>query len=398
MHSRKLIETKIMKYKYQLILIGENEKFFKSLELELQNGFDELKIISDALKIIKEDNIDDYSGGQPAFVIYAGNKNNLTDKQKEIIEKQKLDGNIVLPVFEKSFTDEIPDFLSNQNGVPFNGNLLKIKNIVLEGFELLRKNRKLFISYKRAESSNIAIQLYEFLERNNFDVFIDTHSIDKGEEFQEELWHRMTDCDLILMLNTKEFLNSEWCKQELDKAHLKRIGIVHLLWPDCDFEDFAHLAFSKKLQNKDFEKPIFSDLTKGRLTAEILAEILDLVESSRARNLASRQDWLIADFIQAANDNNVDVNLQYSRYITQRLENGKLKVYIPTVGIPQSINCHNSQKLIKQIEDKEIESITLIYDELSIRNYWLEHLDWLNEYLDVKTLKKSDFNTVFSKL
>jgi len=387
-----------MKYKYQLILLGENEEFFKTLEPELRKGFDELKIISDALKVIREEDIDnEYSGGQPAFVIYAGHKNNMTGRQLEILEKQKLDGNIILPVFDKSFTDEMHDILSNQNGVTHNDNLKKIKNIVLEGFELLRKNRKLFISYKRAESSNIAIQLYEYLEKNNFDVFIDTHSIDKGEEFQEELWHRMTDCDLILMLNTKEFLNSDWCKQELDKAHLKRIGIVHLLWPDCDFVDFAHIAQSLKLHYEDFENSPVADVTKGKLKDDILSDIIDLVESSRARNLASRQDWLITDFTQAANDNKVEVNLQFSRYITQKLDNGKLKVFIPTVGIPQSINCHNSQKLIEQIEKREIESITLLYDELSIRNYWLEHLDWLNDYLKVKTLKKSDFNVVFSK-
>ena len=384
-----------MKYKYQLVLIGENEDLFKSLEIELKKGFDDLKIISDSLKILREIDIEEYSGGQPAFVIYAGHKNNFTGKQKEILEKQKLDGNIILPVFNHNFTDEIPEFLSNQNGINFNDNVQKIKNIVLEGFELLRKNRKLFISYKRSESSNIAIQLYEFLERHNFDVFIDTHSIDKGEEFQEELWHRMTDCDLILMLNTKEFLESNWCKQELDKAHLKRIGIVHLIWPDCDFADFAHIAHSIKLKYQDFDNSPVADVTKGKLKEDILSPILNLVESSRARNLASRQDWLITDFTQAANDKDADVNLQYSRYITQKLDSGKFKVFIPTVGIPQSINCHNSQKLIEKIEDKQIESITLIYDELSIRNNWLEHLDWLNEYLEIKTLKKSDFSKAF---
>lgn len=386
-----------MKYKYQLIFIGENKKLFNELTLQLQKSFDELKIVVDLLKIIYEENIEEYSGAQPAFVIYAGHKDNFTAKQKKILEKQRLDGNTILPIFNKKFTDEIPNFLSNHNGIPYSDNITTISNIVIEGFELLRKNRKVFISYKRDVSSNIAIQLYEFLEKNNFDVFIDTHSIDKGEEFQEELWHRMTDCDLILMLNTKEFLQSDWCKQELDKAHVKRIGIVHLLYPDCDFTDFAHLAFSKKLRFDDFQDSSFSDVTLGKLKDDTLKEIIDLVESSRARNLASRQDSLITDFTQAANDNDVDVNLQYSRYITQKLNNGKLKVYIPTVGIPQSINCQNSQKLIQKIEDKEIASITLIYDEMSIRNYWLEHLDWLNAYLEIKTLKKMDFNKEFIK-
>lgn len=384
-----------MKYKYQLILLGENQGLFKEVVLSLQKSFNELRLVTDLLKVIKKENIVEYTGGQPAFVIYSGHKENLDLLTEEILKNQKLDGNVILPIFYDDFNSEIPDSLSNQNGLKFNDNINKISNIILEGFELLRKTRKIFVSYKRAESSNIAIQLYEFLERNNFDVFIDTHSIDKGEEFQEELWHRMTDCDLILMLNTTGFLESDWCKQELDKAHLKRIGIVHLLWPDCDFVDFAHLAFSLKLKNTDFEKSNFSDLSKGTLKDKVLKDIIDLVESARARNLASRQDSLITEFTQAANDNDIEVNLQYSRYITQLLENGKTKVFIPTIGIPQSINCHNSQKLIARIEKKSIESITLIYDEMSIRNYWLEHLDWLNEHLEIKTLRKQDFNRQF---
>lgn len=386
-----------MKYRYQLIFLGENEDLFKKLKIELINKFDELKLIQDLLKIITEDSISEYSGGQPAFVIYSGIKENFTPEQKEILEKQKLDGNIILPVFDKSFSDEMPELLSNQNGLTFQNNIQKICNIILEGFELLRKSRKIFISYKRSESSNVAIQLYEILERNNFDVFIDTHSIDKGEEFQEELWHRMTDCDVILMLNTKEFLKSDWCKQELDKAHVKRIGIVHLLWPDCDFENFAHLAFSMKLKNADFDKPLFSELSQGRLKQLIIPEIINLVESARARNLASRQDALITEFTQAAHNNNVKVNLQYSRYISQDLSSNKRIIYIPTVGIPQSINCQNSQKLTAKIEKGEINSIHLIYDEMSIRDYWLEHLDWLNNYLEIKTIKKQEFNNWFSK-
>lgn len=386
-----------MKYKYQLVLLGDNETLFRNILLGLQKSFDELKIVVDLLKIIKRDNIKEYSGGQPAFVIYSGTKENFDKETEEILINQKLDGNVILPIFYHDFYEEMPSVLANHNGLKFDDNVNKICNIILEGFELLRKTRKIFISYKRAESSNIAIQLYEFLEQNNFDVFIDTHSIDKGEQFQEELWHRMTDCDLIVMLNTKGFLDSEWCKQELDKAHLKRIGIVHLLWPDCDFADFAHLAFSMKLKNTDFQKSNFTDVTKGTLDNNTLTRITELVETARARNLASRQDALITDFTQAAHDNNIEVNLQYSRYITQSLSNGKTKVFIPTIGIPQSINCHNSEKLISKIENKEIDSITLIYDEMSIRNYWLEHLDWLNVQLKIKTLKKQDFNNEFSK-
>lgn len=386
-----------MKYKYQLIFLGDNYELFRKIKITLTEKFDELKVITDLLKVITNENIDEYSGGQPAYVIYSGNKKELDDTTLKILQKQKFDGNIILPIFIDSFGDEIPDELSNQNGLKFENNLNRICNLILEGFELLRKNRKIFISYKRTESSNVAIQLYETLEKNNFDVFLDTHSIDKGEEFQEELWHRMTDCDIVLMLNTINFLESEWCGYELEKAHIKRIGIVHLVWPDNDFQDFAHLAHSIKLKDNDFDKPLFDDLSKGRLKHIKVAEIVDLVESVRARNLAARQDALITEFTQAASDNNVEVNLQFSRYITENLSNGKRRIYIPTIGIPQSINCFNSERLIKTIEKGEVDSIHLIYDEMSIRDFWLEHLDWLNDYLKVQTIKKQNFNKWFSK-
>jgi hypothetical protein len=386
-----------MRYKYQLILLGENEELFSKIKAEVLDRFDELKLLQDLLKIIKKENIIEYTGAEPTYVIYSGHKDKLDNKTEEILKNQKLDGNVVLPIYLNDFSKEMPDILSNQNGLKYDNNIKKISNLILEGFELLRKSRKIFISYKRSESTNIAIQLYELLEKNNFDVFLDTHSVDKGEEFQEELWHRMTDCDVILMLNSKGFIKSEWCNKELEKAHLKRIGIVHLIWPDSDFDDFAHLAYSMKLSNSDFDKPLFSDFSKGRLFVDILNDVVNLVESTRARNLASRQDSLITEFTQAAHNNNVDVNLQYSRYITQDLSSGKRIVYIPTVGVPQSINCHNSEKLISKIEKNEIDSINLIYDEMSIRDYWLEHLGWLNNYLKIRTIKKQDFNKELSK-
>tara|TARA_R110002051_G_C8691421_1_gene493107 strand:- start:38 stop:667 length:630 start_codon:yes stop_codon:yes gene_type:complete len=208
-----------MRYKYQLILLGENEDLFNRLKIALIKKFDELKLIQDLLKVINKDEIEEYSGAEPAYVIYAGHKDNLDSKTANILKSQKRDGNVILPIYLESFSDEIPEILSNQNGLKFDENILKICNLILEGFELLRNNRKIFISYKRNESSNIAVQLYEILEQNNFDVFLDTHSVDKGAAFQEELWHRMTDCDVILMLNTNNFLRSEWCNQELEKAH-----------------------------------------------------------------------------------------------------------------------------------------------------------------------------------
>ena len=189
-----------MKYKYQLILLGSIENpIIKGIKGQIISGIIDLKLPQDVINIIDRNNWkDEYVGNQPAFCIYLGNDNGPFE-DLAIVEKLIKDGTMILPVFFNDFSKEIPEELKKQNGIKYDDNQQsRIANIVLQAFELLRSTRKVFISYKRSESTSVAIQMYEALESHHFDVFLDTHSIEKGELFQEELWHRMTDCDVIL--------------------------------------------------------------------------------------------------------------------------------------------------------------------------------------------------------
>ena len=62
------------------------------------------------------------------------------------------------------------------------------------------------------------------------------------------------------------------------------------------------------------------------------------------------------------------------------------------IGIPQSIDCNNSSNLKQKIKEYDISDIYLLYDDLRIRDKWLKHLDYLNDHLDVKTIKSKDFD------
>ena len=258
---------------------------------------------------------------------------------------------------------------------------------ILENFGLLRTSRKIFISYKRDESSSVAIQLYEQLEKAGFDVFLDTHSIRPGEPFQDELWHRMTDCDVILILNTPSFMKSDWCKEELAEANSKSIGIYQLIWPSHVLEDTAKLSVPNILNSIDFVGGVFNDSQKSKIVDNKINEIIEDVESLRARSLASRQNNIISEFLTVSKKLNLDMTLQPERIITQNLTNGKERIFIPTVGIPQSYTYYNSSELIKTIREDNIEGIYLLFDHRSIRDKWLNHLTWLDKYLTVKTTK-----------
>src|SRR5690606_14306290 len=240
----------------------------------------------------------------------------------------------ILPIFYDSFSKEIPKLLENQNGLIYDTTKdIKIVNLILESFGRLRNTRKVFVSYKRDQSTSVAIQLYEALERNNFDVFLDTHSIIQGEPFQEELWHRMTDCDVILLLNTSKFLESEWCEKEIAESGAKKIGVVQLIWPNHKLERMAEICFPRQLYSHDFKNYVYNDKDVSKLTDKTISEIVQQVESVRARNLASRQDELITNFLNTARKYNKKVNLQPERFITEEIDGNKRRIFIPTVGI-----------------------------------------------------------------
>jgi hypothetical protein len=310
----------------------------------------------------------------------------------EKVEQLLHEGNIVLPLFHNSFSAEIPKILENQNGLKYHlKEKDKVVNLILESFGKLRNTRKVFVSYRRDESSSVAIQLYEALERNNFDVFLDTHSIKQGEPFQDELWHRMTDCDVIVLLNTKSFLDSKWCKEEIAEASAKQIGVLQLVWPNHTLEKTAEVCFPINLKPEDFIDNNFSVKDNSKLNQEIVLNIIQQAESLRARNLASRQDSLITNFLNMAKRYNKSMTVQPQRFITEELGGNKRRIFIPSVGIPLSTDYNLSSELKKEIQEYSVEEVYLIYDNIRIREKWLKHLDYLNEWLDVETIKKQDF-------
>ena len=387
-----------MEYKYQIIILGSLTAIVEEITTLLYEKLGELNLQKKFYQIIRDYEVDKiYKGNQPTFVLYFGSQNGKFE-DIAIVERLLNEGNIVLPIFFDSFKNEIPKILSNQNGLKYEQYQKdKIVSLILESFGNLRNTRKVFISYKRDESSSVAIQLYEALEKNNFDVFLDTHSIKQGEPFQDELWHRMTDCDVIVLLNTVKFLESEWCEKEIAEASVKQIGVLQLVWPNNKLASMAEVCFPRQMQSEDFIDGIFDNKDVSRLTDITLKSIIQKVESIRARNLAARQDNLITEFLNIARRNGKNVSIQPERFITEEIAENKRRIFIPSVGIPQSIDYNQSSVLKKEIKEYSVDEVYLIYDNVRIREKWLKHLEYLNEYLDVQTIKKQEFNLWLQK-
>jgi len=379
-----------MDTKYQLISLGHSNTFFTEILDILYGHIEELGLKKDVINVIDESSFyDKYKGNAPTFCVYFGAKSS-PHKNIDLLEILQKDANLILPIVSDltEFSDQIPTELNNINGFELSdrNDIERLVSCILEGLSLLRLSRRLFISYKRDESSAVAIQLFEQLEKSGFDVFLDTHSIRPGEPFQEELWHRMADTDVVVLLNTPGFLKSNWTTQELAKANSMSIGILQLIWPTHKIERDAELCIPIQLTENDFGNANYTKST-SYLTQEAISKTVSQVESLRARSLASRQDNIISEFISSSNRIGKKVDLQSEKFIIIKNRDGKELVVIPTIGVPQAFTYNQSEELVARIKSKDVGGVYLLFDHLNIREKWIKHLNWLDNYLPIKTIK-----------
>ena len=396
-----MVKQLIMNFKYQLIILGSKNVFKDEILKTFWTHIEDLGLSKDNIQLIEESNFDKYyTGNSPAFCLYFGNETgNFEDIN--LIEKLIKDATLILPIVNniEKFGEQCPKLLADINGFQLSSNddVEKLVSIILEGFSLLRISRRIFISYKRDESSPVAIQLFEQLEKNGFDVFLDTHSIRPSEPFQDELWQRLADTDVVVLLNTPGFLKSNWTTQELAKANSMSIGILQLIWPSHKMERDAELSIPLQLNDSDFGNSKFKD-EKSYLTDNTISTIVSQVESLRARSLASRQDNLISEFMSYAAKLGKNVDLQPERFITVKANNGNEIEIIPTVGVPQAFTYNQSEELINRIDSKRASKIFILYDQRNIRDKWINHLGWLDNHLPVKTIKITESELWLSKI
>ncbi len=379
-----------MRYKYQLILLGYKNlrinKIMKTFYKRLRElGFDKSNVII----LNKKNFYKEYRANVPSYCLYFGNaKNRFTNL--DIIRKLITDAVLILPVVDnlKSFSSYVPKELEGINSFGLSSNLEiePLVSCILEGLSLLRLSRRIFISYRRVESSAVAIQLYEQLEKAGFDVFLDTHSVRYGDPFQDELWHRLADTDTVVLLNTPGFLNSEWTPKELARANSMSIGILHIIWPNHKPEDIAELSLPFKLKATDFANRNYNS-SKSSLREKTIKRIVSSVESWRARSLAARRNNITTEFIKASNKMRIHPRLHPEKFITLQNKQKKRVLIIPTIGVPQAFTYNQSEEIINRIKSKNISETYLLFDHRNIREKWLKHLAWLEQYLPVRTIK-----------
>ena len=166
---------------------------------------------------------------------------------------------------------------------------------------LVERRRRLFLSYRRQETSELALQLREHLSRRSFDVFLDRFSVPPAADFQRRIDIELSDKAFVLLLESPSATGSPWVQHEVTYALAHGISLMALTLPGVtNRERFPTVdeAFRYRLTARDLsaagpDAPGETGVGGPPLSAAALAAVLDEIENRYARQLRQRREQLL---------------------------------------------------------------------------------------------------------
>ena len=223
---------------------------------------------------------------------YLASTESRVDLKVNAMIQEALDSNIpVIPIAmhdeESTIAEKLPASLSHHNAAFWQDDGITVAMSLLRALGLTETDRKVFISYRRSETSDLADQMHTALVRRGFDVFLDRFSLYPGNHFPRRIEENLSDKALVLLLESNGLQESVWVRREIDYAAQNHIRMLALNLPDCENN------VSKIDDNYRFRLAT-GDLTLGKtLTPQALSRNTAKIELAHAVALQRRRRQLL---------------------------------------------------------------------------------------------------------
>ena len=288
----------------------------------------------------------------------------------------------IIPVLRQGHTaTEIPQLLRHVNALDIEkNNIARLVSALLECASLLPTQRRIFLSYRRTEGREAALQMFDALSERQFDVFLDTHGVPPAADFQFTLWHRLCDSDILVMLDTPGYFASRWTSAEFGRALAKSVTVLRVGWPDTARSARTGVADNISLTAAEI------DAATGRLVSAAIEKICVRAETNRSEGLAVRRLNFLSRFRQAVvqiGGSISGVGPHHAIHVT--LPDGKTLTAYPSLGIPSAVHLHQAQHRAPPGD------VVVVYDPIGLNKEWVDHLEWLGVHIKpVRWLKSHE--------
>lgn len=352
---------------YHIAVLGKpTGAQFVALERRIAEAQRRFKLDKDDIQVAADPTNFSPDSRSSSAAIFFGGKGTVGVDVSSVLDLARIP---VMPVASSAaqVSKQIPPGLRELNCVFYRspGGADRVFSALLECLGMLPRQRRVFLSYRRNEATPVAVQLFAELSARQYEVFLDTHSIGAGVEFQESLWHSLCDVDVLVMLDSPQYFDSRWTAAEYGRALAKGIGVLRVQWPTATPSKITGTSSLVPLALSDFRP----DET---LDAAALDRVCDRLEDFRSLAHATRHLGIVGAVQEAVAKIGGEVEgMDAHRAMQIRLNKTTRVLVQPTVGVPTAITLQHA------LERAGKSDSAIVYDHVGIRPSWIAHLGWL---------------------
>jgi hypothetical protein len=296
----------------------------------------------------------------------------------------------VLPVLpdqsRTSFLALVPARYHAHNAAYWQGDVSEVVPRVFSSAAMTAEVPRVFISYRQKESLAFAMQLFDALGHAGFDVFLDRFRVPVAVNFQDRLTQELGDKSMIVVLESKDILGSEWTKHEINTAKACELTRVAIHLPNGtrvpEIDDAGRLM----LAAGDFDRDPFDD--EARLTEARLRAVVGWIEQQHDAGVFYRRDTLRKAIENALTLRGVPLPSIDGLGMMDVQSNGKAYKVWASIRTPE-LNDFYIAHLARAAPRQGVVVGLARLMELTSR----KRLDWLSDVCNVAMVDKGDLGT-----
>ncbi len=156
----------------------------------------------------------------------------LLDNQAEQFaldwERQGGANGIIIPVLPSGVGgSSLPKSLRSMNRLSDLGSADALAADILRWIHI-GVERKIFLSYRRDDTKNLADQIHHALAQRGYHIYLDRFSGTPGRFFPQEIAEELADKGCVVLLESRNLVQSRWTKWEIAFARHYRLGLIAL--------------------------------------------------------------------------------------------------------------------------------------------------------------------------
>lgn len=278
---------------YRLVILGCDDVWADVVQERMRGAIAEIVHMPDAVEFTRVlDEAGDPAAHRPHTVVaYLADARSRDDADVvDALERARDRMLTVLPISHAGddISAILPEVVRPLNAHGWEGAEDRAVRALLRLLGLIEQERRLFLSYRRQETSELALQLRTRLSERGYDVFLDRFSVPPAADFQRRINIELSDKAFVLLLESPAAIGSLWVQHEVGFALSHSIALLALSLPDTREENqFPEVdeAFRHRLYSEDL-----SGEGEGRVLSDAALQcVLDEIEARYARQLRLRR-------------------------------------------------------------------------------------------------------------